>query len=351
MKNNMINSIRLSFLIAASALAFASCNDWTEYESLDVKTPSLEDQNPGLYAEYVKSLKAYKTGVHKAVFVTFNNIEKTPSKQAEHLTVIPDSVDFISLDNPTKLNEVIISEMTKVREKGTKVIYDIDYRVFESEWVQMAKKDPSLTEEDALAHFTARTAEMLALCDQFGYDGVTITYPGRSLVSLPEEDLVVYNARQKSFLDPALAWREAHKSKSFSFIGNAHFLLDENKAILPLCDYIIMMTDMANNASDMTIGAMTAVGSGNVPSDRFIAAVQTTRPDDKEMLYGYFGSVDTNGNKVRSIGGAALWVGLPSDFTRAGLMIRNAQYDYYNQTLVYRYIREAIAIMNPSPKN
>ena len=79
---------------------------------------------------------------------------------------------------------------------------------------------------------------------------------------------------------------------------------------------------------------------------------QTTRPEDEKQLYGYFGTYDENGVRQRSLEGCAQWMTLPSaGFTRAGLLIRDAQYDYYDNTLVYRSVREAIGVMNPSPKN
>lgn len=351
MKNSIKNSLRISALTVVSMLAFASCNDWTEPESLDVKTPQVD---PGVYADYLKNLKAYKAGEHKVVFLAYENTTEYPANQSQHLTVLPDSVDFISLDNPDNLNPVIADEMSKVREKGTRVVYNVDFTTFESEWIQILKEDETgkLTEEDALAYFTRRTEEMLALCDKWGYDGVTVTYTGRSLVSLTEAEKAVYRARQASFLEPILEWRAEHTKKSFSFIGNPQFLLDENRTMLVEYDYIILPTDAAVNVNDLTVNALAAISAEGMRADCIVVSTQTTRPDDEKQIYGYFGTTDENGNKVRSIFGSATWVVMPeTSFTRSGLMIRHAQYDYFDNTLVYRSIREAIGIMNPSPKN
>lgn len=351
MKNSIKNSLRISALAAASVLMFASCNDWTEPEGLDIKTPSVDSN---LYADYLNNLKTYKSGAHKAVFVTYENSKEAPANQSGHLTVLPDSVDFISLNNPDALHATTADEMSQVREKGTRVIYNIDFPSFEAEWLQIVKDDQTgeLTEESALAYFTKRTGELLALCDKWGYDGITFTYLGRSPVSLTEAEKAVYDARQKSFLTPIAEWRAAHKSKSFSFAGNPNFLLDENKTLLAECDYIVLQTDAVANEDDLTLRSLYAVKSADVPADRIVVSAQTTRPGDEKLLYGYFGTFDEAGNPVRAISGCARWTVLPSpSFTRAGLMIRDAQYDYFDNTLVYRNIREAIGIMNPSPKN
>lgn len=351
MKNTIKNSLRISVLAVVSTLTLVACSDWTEPESLKVKTPSID---AGLYADYLKNLKAYKAGAHQVVFLAYENSAGRPANQSQHLTVLPDSADFILLNNPDGLNPVIASEMVEVREKGTRVVYNVDFPTFETEWVQILKEDTTgeLTEEDALAHFTKRTNEMLALCDKWGYDGITITYPGRALVTLPESDKPAYDARQKSFLEPIIAWRAKHRKNALSFVGNPQFLLEDNRAILAECDYIILQTDAAANADELTVKALSAVNATDVPADRIVVGTQTTRPDDEKQIYGYFGSFDENGDAIRSIFGTAQWVAMTSNgFTRAGMLIRNTQYDYFDNTQAYRHIREAIGIMNPSPKN
>ena len=56
MKNNL--KYRLSALLfLASALTITSCSDWTDVESLQLNTPTFEEQNPQLYADYLKDLK------------------------------------------------------------------------------------------------------------------------------------------------------------------------------------------------------------------------------------------------------------------------------------------------------
>lgn len=335
-------------LFAASALLLAGCSDWTEYESLDLTTPP--SMNAELQADYVRNLKTYKTGIHKVVFVSFENPATGPTRQAERLTVLPDSLDFISLNNPDNLTHEYIAEMEKVREKGTKVIYTVDFATLESKWIELQKSDASLTEKDALSYISEQTKALLALHDKYSYDGIVFAYNGRSTIAMTEDELARYSSRQTAFFDAVSAWRDVHGDAYFSYKGQAQYLLDANKAILADCDYIILETTSASSAAALTIVANKAIDSGNIPSDRFVISVETTRYDDEDMIYGYFNQVDAAGNAVRSIWGGAIWVGQPSEFTRAGMFILNAQYDYYDNVPVYFHLREAIGIMNPSPK-
>ena len=54
---------------------------------------------------------------------------------------------------------------------------------------------------------------------------------------------------------------------------------------------------------------------------------------------------------MRAIGALAEWLLLPAEFGKAGLGIMDVQYDYYNSAMIYRYTKEAIETLNPSPKN
>lgn len=347
MKNIMKKGLRFSALFAMSALLLASCNDWTEYESLDIETPTMDE---GLYADYVKNLKAYKAGAHKVAMASLENTANGPVRQSERLTALPDSLDFIVLNNPDNLSNGYLGEMKEVRAKGTRVIYAIDYASVESEWAAMLKAEASLTEEQALAYIADRTNELLSLHDKYGYDGVIFTYAGRSQAGMTETELAQYSARQQAYVNAVSAWRQSHTATVFAFKGRAQYLLAESKALLADCDYIILETTSASNTADMTIAANAALDSGDVPSDRFLITVETTRYDDDDMIYGYLGTVDASGEPERSIRSGAVWTGQPSDFTRAGMLILNAQYDYFDNTPIYFHLREAIDIMNPSPK-
>lgn len=351
MKNIIKKSLSFTCLMASSLLAFTACEDWTEVEAVDVVTPQIDEQ---LKADYIENLKQYKNSDHKMLIVTFDNKTERPSNQSEHLTVLPDSIDVISMTNATAINDVLAGEMTEVRKKGTRIVYNVNYAPIEAEWNQMVKEDAEgkLTEEDALAHIAKRAAEQLALCDELGYDGLTFTYTGRSEVSMQEDEKVRYAARQDRFMNAVREWRKAHEGLFCAFIGNPQYLTAAQQDLLAACDYVILPTETANDMDELSLRTLAALSTGICPADRIIVSAQTVRPDDDKQIYGYFGTYDADGNRMRSIFGSAVWCAKPSEgFTRSGLMVCNAHFDYFGNTLVYGNIREAINIMNPSSKN
>ena len=136
--------------VAVAALSLAACSDWTETESLDINYPSLEEQNPELYKQYLQALRDYKAGEHKVVFVSMDNTTSAPAQRNEHLTTMPDSVDIICLMNPDNLHPTLAGEFAKVREKGTRVIYNIDYNAIEKLWEKvLADEEANKPEEPA----------------------------------------------------------------------------------------------------------------------------------------------------------------------------------------------------------
>lgn len=363
MKTKLKNRLFLVVLYT-SVLSLPACTDWTEPESLTLHNTSFEEQNPQLYQDYLQDLRNYKAGDHKIMLVSFDNPVNNPTKQAEHLTILPDSVDFINLNNPDNLNVEIMVEMEEIRNsKGTKTLYTISHDAFETAWIAKQKEEggEALTEEDALNYLGECTDKALSLCDKYNYDGIIVEYTGRSLVSMTEEVLAEYNARQRNFFNRITEWKQKNTSKSLLLYGNVQYWVPENMSMLSNYDYIILKSLGSTNADDLSVKAYLAVQAGldavagqdggvtPVPVDRFIACVETPRPEDKEQTYGYWSTVDAGGNKTLATCGAAQWAVVSSvDFVRKGIYIQNAHNDYYDNAIVYQHIRESIQIMNPN---
>ena len=133
MKSKMKTKILWLVFCSFSVIQFIGCSEWTEQESLTVKEPDIEEQNPELYAQYLENLKIYKNSNHKIVCTWFDNSVKTPVTRAHHLSAIPDSIDIVDMMYPDELYDWEISEMEAIRnDKGTKVIYTLSYPEIEA---------------------------------------------------------------------------------------------------------------------------------------------------------------------------------------------------------------------------
>ncbi len=362
-------------IVALAALSLGACSDWTDTESVDMHYPTLEEQNAALYQQYMTALRNYKASDHKITFVTMRNSTTAPAQRNEHIVTMPDSVDFVSLMTPANLHPMLVEEIQKVHEKGTRVVYPINYAAIEAQWKKIleeeaAKPETPETTADAeggegdgegepaepteLERFVQfckeQTALQLAYCDEFNFDGVEFSYIGREPLSMNEAEKLDYTTRQQAYLQAVAEWRETHAEKMLFFRGNPQNLIDP--ALLTACNYIILPATKAASADQVSLTVRFAMTKG-VPTDRFIIGVAIPSLVDPGDDTGYFSSYDTDGKtRLRATKGVARWaVSSAAGYTKSGIAIDEAQNDYYNITFVYKNLREAISIMNPAPKH
>lgn len=376
----MKRSIKIYFLpvLALTAAVLGSCSDWTDSESVDISRPSLEEQNPALYAQYLAALRAYKASEHKLTFVMMDNRDGlAPIAQNQRLTAYPDSVDFICMTHPENLASEYADQMAEVRKKGTRVVCEIDYARIESEWeaLQAPETDEPETDDtvtpgdvtdgvqeeagsegDAtdsaddsafLAFCRERVEALTTSCERYGFDGVTFTYDGPVLSSLTPEQTTLFAGRLGVVYEVLKSWHAAHPEKLLFFRGGPHKLAD--CSLLSECSYVIVMARSATSREELTVEMYRACVEG-VPTDRLIIGVTAPALDGSDEL-GYFSQTDAAGKPLSAIVGAASWVLEPSAYGKAGLAIDRAWNDYYDLNRIFPNIRKAIDIMNPVPEN
>lgn len=362
MKNNIFKTI----LLAAAAVSSASCSEWTEPESVGFHYTTLEEKNPELYKAYFQSVRDYRDSDHKVVIAKFDNKSTTLAGRAEHITCLPDSVDYIILYNP-EVSATIACEMAEVRElKGQKVLYQIEYKAIENEYKAYVEAwndahQPAEGEEEEVPSDPADTLISLnnyvsdavkartAYLAEYGYDGVNIVYSSRNPASCTEDALDELKAAQAAFLAPIAEALASCPDALVFFEGTPQYIL-ENVEIVENADYLIIPATGAVNEYELSYELGLANRHGNIPSDRFVVLVTTRSLVDPALTDGTFSGTDRNGKEMTAIIGAAEWTAKStSGVVKAGIAVENAQNDYFNLSEVYYNIREAISIMNPSP--
>ena len=362
MKNNIFKTL----FLAAAAISFASCSEWTEPESVGFHYTTLEEKNPELYKAYFQSVRDYRDADHKVVIAKFDNKATTPAGRAEHITCLPDSVDYIILYNP-EVSAAIADEMREVRElKGQKVLYQIEYKAIENEYKAYAEAwndahQPAEGEDEEVPSDPADTLISLnnyvsdavkartAYLAEYGYDGVNIVYSSRNPASCTEDALDELKAAQAAFLAPIAEALASCPDALVFFEGTPQYIL-ENVEIVENADYLIIPATGAVNEYELSYELGLANRHGNIPSDRFVVLVTTRSLVDPALTDGTFSGTDRNGKEMTAIIGAAEWTAKStSGVVKAGIAVENAQNDYFNLSEVYYNIREAISIMNPSP--
>lgn len=352
------------FATAAFALtALASCSDWTDTESITLKEPDITQQNPELYAKYLESVRTYKQQPHKIVVTKFDNKVTYPAGQGEHLSALPDSIDYVILNNADNIGDWCVQEMKDIRDrKGTKTLYEINYNTIEAAYKAKLEADaankPETSDEGEgdgseeepvadgfLSFCEERMDAYIAYFSQYGYDGINVVYNGVNTLGLTEDAKAQLTARQNVFFGKIAAWKDANPNAIMFFEGTPQNLLYDT-ALLQKATYLIVPCTTALSADELRLQTESSMDEG-VPTDRFLFGVSMPVAGDDEI--GYFSATNADGSKRYAVTGAALEVlTAGADYTKAGICVDHIQNDYYNVAKVYKNIREAIELMNPS---
>lgn len=159
MKRNKLIGLLSLCLLAAT---FASCEDWNETEAVKQKVERPEDQNPELWAEYTAALRDYKQSEHFIVYARLFNSPQPGTSEKDFMRCLPDSLDIVSLTNADNFSKYDAEDMPAMREKGTKVLYQVDY----------AGRSGELTDETKLGAYLDK---VIAAVKKNGLDGYSFT--------------------------------------------------------------------------------------------------------------------------------------------------------------------------------
>ena len=370
---NIIKHSLLSAACALSAFALTGCD--TDVEAVDINQPGIAQQNPELYKTYLSNIRAYKQGTHKVLLAGFDNSNKLPFTQAQHINAVPDSVDYVILSNPEAVNEREIKEMGEIRdEKGIKSVYTVSfddiklqYDTEAADFDSQKKADiaalddqlaaGSISEADhaakvaevnarAYTDFKAYLADSVSLrlsyCERFGFDGVIMSFKGKEKITMTETEKATYSAWENMFLGMAADWAARHADKELLLQGKPQFYTDQT--IFERAKYLLVPCQDASSAPGIEYSVMKAMGDG-VPTSKLVPVVETTSLDSSDKATGWWAG------SVYATIGAARYVATEHSYELAGLAVMNIQNDYYNSAFVYPHVRTAISIMNPNVKN
>lgn len=324
-----------------------SCD--TDIESVSITPPSIQEQNPELYAQYLSALRTYKGGKHKVSFGWFDNSKKIPSSQGQSIIAVPDSLDYLVLTHPEKLNNRELSEIKEIKEnKGIHTLYEINFITIKEAYEAEKKAfedNPNNAEKsfspDFKTYLVDKVQKRLMLCTLFNYDGIVMTFLAKTKIYMTEKEKQTQRAHEKIFLGIAKDWKERHTEKVLVLAGKPQEV--DDKEIFNLSNYIITPCLTSTSVSDVAYTLIKANVEG-IPSNKLIPLVAMHSNDPADLKTGYWGK------KHAAIGTANFIAQEHQAYQVAGLAIDNINNDYYQVRFVYPIIRGAISIMNPIVK-
>lgn len=290
---------------AALLLAAVSCSDWTEMETVDNTVSKPWEQDPALWADYTAALRAYKQSEHYLSYARLYNSPAQATSEQDFMRCLPDSLDIVTLTNADNFSAYDAEDMAVMREKGTKVLYQVDYAGRKAEFADAA----------ALVSYLDGVIASVAANGLDGYSFTTDPLDAAATASI-------------------VATLSAAKTDGqlLVFEGNPLSVAAADRDKL---DYVVLDTEKAENTTEVRLQVLNATDYAGIAADRLLLAAEIDAPlQDADRTE--YAAVELMARCVVEYG------------PLAGFAAYNIAGDYYHADRNYSTIREAIQTLNPS---
>lgn len=304
------NKLRITGCLATMLLVLASCSDWNKTESVDLQWHYWWDENPEVWAKYTAALRAYKQNGHFLTYAVFGNAEEKPGSEKCFMRNLPDSLDIVSLTNAENFSAHDAEDMTVMRDKGTKVLYQIDFA---------ARRD----ELDDAAKLGACIDNAITSVKDNGLDGWSFT----GTPKLGDEATVQLASLLVSRLSSA-----KQDSQLIVFEGDPMFI---PAAEMEKIDLFVLNTVEMENVQDVRLAVIAATSRYNIPSEKILLAAKVNGilADEDKVEHP---ALEEAVARVMEFG------------PLCGIAAYNIDTDYWHSGSNYLSLRTAIQTLNPS---
>lgn len=291
--------------IAALLLTAVSCSDWTEMETVDNTVSKPWEQDPALWSDYTAALRAYKQSEHYLSYARLYNSPAQATSEQDFMRCLPDSLDIVTLTNADNFSAYDAEDMAVMREKGTRVLYQVDYAGRKAEFADAAALKTYLD-------------GVIAAVAAHGLDGYSFTADPLDAAATATIVATLSAARSDGQL--------------LVFEGNPLSVAEADRAKL---DFVVLDTEKAENTPEVQLQVLNATGYAGIPANRLLLAAEIDAPlQDADRTE--YAAVERMARCVVEYG------------PLAGFAAYNIAGDYYHADRNYSTIRAAIQTLNPS---
>lgn len=311
-------------IIAVFGLGLTACQT-PDYKPMDFTGDhkSFEEMDPEGYKIHLQNVREFKTTDHLVSIAGVDAVSTTPRLQPEHLTNLPDSVDYVMIKDVRDIAPEIVSEIQEIEEeKGTRTLGLIDLNEIVAAWndMQDAKEDAGEepgTDMEKEQFIKAETKSRLDIIDEDNMHGVVFSALG---------------VKSKGFWTLIDNWKRSNEDKVILFRGIPS-LVPEN--LILKCKYIIILAE-SNSSIGTLNGAIGRLVRFSPVKDNILVEVMVPSMDAPKQV-GATPQVaakfvlDKQDNKK---------------YKPLGIVLNNADKDYYHKGLIYGNLRKAISMLN-----
>ena len=298
-------SIYRLILPVMALLLGVSCSDWTETENIESTVLKPWEQDPALWADYTAALRAYKASAHYLSYARLHNSPSPAASEQDFMRCLPDSLDIVTLTNADNFSAYDAEDMAAMHEKGTKVLYQVDYAARKADFA------------DAAALKTYLDGVIAAVAAN-GLDGYSFTTDPLDAAATATIVATLSAARSDGQL--------------LVFEGNPLSVAEADRAKL---DFVVLDTEKAENTTEVQLQVLNATGYAGIAPEKLLLAAEIDAPlQDADRTE--YAAVELMARCVVEYG------------PLAGFAAYNIAGDYYHAEMNYQTIRTAIQTLNPS---
>lgn len=301
-------SILIAILSISAIITSLGCSDWTEIEAVENNVIKPWEQGPELWAQYTASLRAYKQREHFLVIAHFDNAPAIATGEKDFMRGLPDSLDMVILSNADNLSSYDGEDMPVMREKGTKVLYQVDY----------AGRMEEFSDAASLGAYLDRVIASVKANGMDGYSFTGIPYQGDAA-----------RAEAAALLVQKLS---ADEQKTLVFEGDPTFIAEADRAKV---DHFVLNTENTENVTDLKMQVARALGYAAVPAEKLLLGADVSAPIMNE-------------DKVEQNAVTELSARVVSLGPLCGIAVHNVKKNYYSAERNYPLVCAAIQTLNPS---
>ena len=226
----------------------ASCSDWTETENIDNTVLKPWEQDPALWADYTAALRAYKASEHYLSYARLHNSPSPAASEQDFMRCLPDSLDIVTLTNADNFSAYDAEDMAAMHEKGTKVLYQVDY----------AARKAEFSGEAALKTYLDG---VIAAVAANGLDGYSFTADPLDAAATATIVATLSAARSDGQL--------------LVFEGNPLSVAEADRAKL---DFVVLDTEKAENTTEVQLQVLNATGYAGIAPEKLLLAAEIDAP-------------------------------------------------------------------------
>lgn len=314
--------------VAFCASIFVACDKQTTPEAIEIQVPPEKSES------YYEALRQYKQSKHQLAFGWFGNWTASGTAMSTRLDNVPDSVDIISIwGNVYNLTPEMQADMAFVQQKkGTKVIFTIFAHSVPDQFVT-----PDGTQYGKI-DYAAYAKSLNDTIVKYNYDGIDFDYEpnyGGTGPLTEKDNLEAFIHEMGKYVGP-----KSGTGKILSIDGEPYYM---NPGLSEYFDYGIVQAYNSYGDTDLQDRFNKAAAVG-WRSEQYIFT------ENFESLWQSGGNPnyrDKNGNIMPSLEGMARFN--PTQGSKAGVGTYHMEYEYLALP-AYKYLRNAIQIMNPTVK-